>query len=98
MGSSVQLVLEYARSSKDELDEKWFIRQCQENLKLYHHVSKFKSQLLCKIMRMLVTTLTSFKDAKLIDRQFWRFSVRTAELAWDFQRGPIPEQVHGFNA
>ena len=49
-------------------------------------------------MQMPITALTSFEDAKLIDRQFWRFSVGTVELAWDFQRGPIPQQVHGLFA
>ena len=47
---------------------------------------------------MLITTLTCFEDAKLVDRQFWRFSVGTSELAWDFQRRPIPQQVHGLFA
>ena len=45
-----------------------------------------------------VIALTSFEDAKLINRQFWRFSVGTTELAWDFQRGPIPQQAHGLFA
>ena len=47
---------------------------------------------------MLITALTCFDDAKLVDRQLWRFNVGTAELAWDFQRGPIPQQVHGLFA
>ena len=47
---------------------------------------------------MLITSLTCFDDAKLVDIQFWQFNVGTAELAWDFQRGPIPQQVHGLFA
>ena len=47
---------------------------------------------------MLIIALTCFEDAKLVDRQFWRFSVGTSELAWDFQRGPIPQHVHGLFA
>ena len=30
-------------SLEDELDEKWFIRQCQETLKLFQHVPEFTS-------------------------------------------------------
>ena len=47
---------------------------------------------------MLITALTCFEDAKLVDGQFWRFSVGTSKLAWDFQKGPIPQQVHGLFA
>ena len=64
-------------SIDDEFDKKWFVKQCKETLKLFKHVLEFTSQLLCKIMRML--------------RQFWRFSVGIAELAWDFQREPISQ-------
>ena len=64
-------------------------------MKTYEHVPDFGFQLLCKIMRMLITTLESFEDAKLIDRQFWRFSFGTAELAWNFNVGPVPQQIHG---
>ena len=28
---------------EDELDDKWFVRQCQETLKLYQHVLEFTS-------------------------------------------------------
>ena len=49
-------------------------------------------------MRMLITALTCFDDAKLIDRQFWRFNFKLAGLAWDFEIGPIPQQVHGLFA
>ena len=75
----------------DELDEKWFVKQRRDTLKQFQHVPEFTSQLLCKILRMLITALTCFEDAKLIDRQFWRFSVGTSELAWDFQRSPLPQ-------
>ena len=82
----------------EEFDEKWFVKQCRDTIKQFQHVPEFTSQLLCKILRMLITALTCFEDAKLVDRQFWRFSGGTSELAWDFQRGPLPQQVHGLFA
>ena len=85
-------------SLDEDFDEKWFVKQCKDTLKQFQHIPKFTSQLLCKILRMLITALTCFEDAKLVDMQFWRFSVGTSELAWDFQRGPIPQQVHGLFA
>ena len=75
----------------EDFDEKWFVKQCRDTLKQFQHVPKFTSQLLCKILMMLITALTCFDDAKLVDKQFWRFNVGTSELAWDFQRGPIPQ-------
>ena len=47
---------------------------------------------------MLVTCLTGFDDAKLIDKQFWKFNFGVAQLAWDFGIGPLPQQVHGLFA
>ena len=85
-------------SLDEDFDEKWFVKQCKDTLKQFQHVPEFTSQLLCKILRMLITALTCFEDAKLVDRQFWRFSVGTSELAWDFQRGLVPQQVHGLFA
>ena len=75
----------------EEFDERWFVKQCKDTLKQFEHVPEFTSQLLCKILRMLITALTCFEDAKLVDRQFWRFSVSTSKLAWDFQRGLLPQ-------
>ena len=82
----------------DDFDEKWFVKRCKDTLKQFKHVPEFTIQLLCKILRMLITALTCFDDAKLVDKQLWRFNVGTSELAWDFQRGPIPQQVHGLFA
>ena len=62
----------------DDFDEKWFVKQCKDTLKQFQHVPEFTSQLLCKILRMLITALTCFEYAKLVDRQFWRFSVGTS--------------------
>ena len=82
-------------SIDDEFDEKWFVKQYKETLKLFQYVSEFTSQMLCKIMRMLITTLICFEDAKAVDRQFWRFNFGSTKLAWDFNIGLIPQQVHG---
>ena len=75
----------------EDFDKKWFVKQYTDTLKKFQHVPKFTSQLLCKILRMLITTLTCFDDAKLVDIQFWQFNVETSKLAWDFQGGPIPQ-------
>ena len=53
-------------------------------MKQFQHVPEFTSQMLYKIMRILIIALTSFEDAKLIDMQFWRFNMGAAELAWYF--------------
>ena len=52
----------------EDFDEKWFVKQCKDTLKQFQHVLEFTSQLLCKILRMLITALTCFEDAKLVDR------------------------------
>ena len=52
----------------DDFDEKWFVKQCTDTLKQFQHVPEFTSQLLCKILRMLIIALTCFDDAKLVDR------------------------------
>ena len=52
----------------DDFDEKWFVKQCKDTLKQFQHVPEFTSQLLYKILMMLITTLTCFDDAKLVDR------------------------------
>ena len=37
----------------------------------------------------------SFDDAKLVDKQFWKFDMGVQNLAWNFEIGPLPQQMHG---
>ena len=80
------------------LTEKWFVKQCKYFINLFERVLDFTCLLLVKILRMLFICLTAFEDAKIVDRQFWKFDVGVQDLAWDFKIGPMPQQVHGLYA
>lgn len=47
---------------------------------------------------MLEVCLTVFEDAKLTEKDFWKYNFGDANLAWDFKVGPLPQQVHGLFA
>ena len=70
---------------EDPLTEQWMVKQCKYYIKLFERVPDFTCQLLVKILRMLYVCRTGFEDAKLIDRQFWKFMMGTRELAWDLK-------------
>ena len=80
---------------EDPLTERWMAAQCKFYIKLFERVPDSTCQIFIKILRMLYVCLTGFEDAKLIDRQFWKFMMGTRELAWEFEIGPTPQQVHG---
>ena len=44
-------------SPKDELNEKWFVMQCKDTLKLYQQIPDFNCQILCKIVRISLQPL-----------------------------------------
>ena len=71
------------------------VKQCKYYIKFFERVPDFTRQLFVKILCMLYVCLTGLEDAKLINRQFWKFMMGTRELAWEFEVGPTPQQVHG---
>ena len=72
--------------------------QCHLYLQIYELVPDFSVQLFCKILRMIRECLTQFEQAKLQNRSFHKFYFGDAKLAWDFNIGPIPQQLHGLYA
>ena len=81
-----------------ELTEEWMAQVCSEQLQIYAGVLDFSIRMFRKFMHLIWTCLTQFGDVAMVDRNFHRFHFGNHKLAFDFNVGPLPQQMHGLFA
>lgn len=71
---------------------------CSEQLQLYAGIPDFSIRMFRKFMHLIWTSLTQFGDVAMVDPSFHRFHFGDHKLAFDFNVGPLPQQMHGLFA
>ena len=81
-----------------ELTEEWMIRVCSEQLQLYSGVLDYTITMFKIFLHLIQTCLTQFDELALVDHSFHHFHFGDHRLAFDFNVGPLPQQMHGYFA
>jgi len=71
---------------------------CHQYREIYKDVPDFAVKMLCKFLNLLLSCFTEFHEIQMIDPSFHRFHLGDQWLAFDFNIGPFPQQMHGLFA
>ena len=78
-----------------EITKAWMSMHCMDSLNKFADVPKNAIQMYCKVLRLLLICFDKFGDAKMQNMAHYKFNFGDQKLAWDFNIGPLPQQIYG---